>query len=134
MFELRDNLSCGRKEPHTTCSPSSVNNKTVCEDVSKCLIDYQLLQSLTRRNWATHTDRSDVGYSLVLGWCANLPSQTGSLSIALGLEALCPELIVLKNVPDTAINIDASGEGQCHKRPFHRDGFGSNGESKENGG
>jgi hypothetical protein len=97
-------------------------------------MDYQLLQSLTRRDWATHTDRSDVGYSCVLGRCANLPNHTGNLSIALRLEGLCPGLIVLENVPDTAIKIDASGEGQCHKRPFHWDGFSSNGESKKNGG
>jgi hypothetical protein len=90
---------------------------------------------LTRRGWATHTDRSDVEHSLVLGQCANLPSHTGSLSFAMGLEGLCPEPIVLVNVPNTAIDVDASRDGQCNKRPFHRDGEGSlNGQSKENGG
>ena len=41
---------------------------------------------------------------------------------------------MLEDIPNTAIDVDASGHGQCHKRPLHRDGFGSNGQSKENGG
>lgn len=41
---------------------------------------------------------------------------------------------MLKDVLDGGSNIDVSGEGQFHKRPFHNDGVGSNGQSKENGG
>jgi hypothetical protein len=32
MFELWNHLRRGIKEPHATCSPSSVNDKVVCED------------------------------------------------------------------------------------------------------
>ena len=61
---------------------------------------YFLLQSLTLRSRATHTYRSDVGYSLVLGLRANhsTAGQARSHRFTLSLKSFCPELIMLEDV------------------------------------
>ena len=41
---------------------------------------------------------------------------------------------MLEDVLDAGSNIDVSGKGQPHKRPFHNNRVGSNRQSKENGG
>ena len=39
---------------------------------------------------------------------------------------------MLEDVP--AIEVNASGDGQCYKRPLHGDGVGSNSQGKEDSG
>ena len=114
-------------------SPSSVNDKLVCEDrkpIGYFLIGYQLLQSLTLRSRAAHADASDVGYNLVLNLWANYITK---YSFSLALQSHCPELILLDDVVDSA-RLDASGYGQSHERLFPSDRIGGNNQNKEKSG
>ena len=63
---------------------------------------YYLIESLTLRRWATHSYRSDIGYSLVLGLRANYSSigkgSARSPSFTLGPKSFCVELIMLEEI------------------------------------